>query len=472
MPSPRVSAVRFDPLLQQAREPAFWLGPDLKLLWVNHAWEKLTGYSSSRVLGLVCRAHGPTRDGDLPGLAGSFFPPREALAGRPCVVKTLVVHPSGERRWRCVEYWPFHHESGALAALLGLVRSIDEPPPAPEADSQRLRVELMEVRERLLARHGLDNLIGDGPEHRRLMEQVAAAAASSSPVLVVGEPGTGRRLVARAIHQLGARRQAPIIPLDCAALPPEVLDRELFGPPTSSGDTAVLPRHVLPEGSTLVIGDVIDLPRDLQGRLVSALDARIRLIATTAADPEAALRDERFRPDFYYALTALVIRLRPLRERIDDLPLLAQHLLERANLRGGRQRHGFSGEALRTLTAYDWPGNARELARVIDDSLGRGDTDLIESNDLPASIRGHLASAYVLPAPPPATTSLDDLLTQVERRLIEKALQRARHNKSRAAELLGISRPRLYRRIKELNIPEEPESGDEPSAAGPLPEVG
>ena len=467
MPSPRVSAVRIDPLLQQAREPAFWLGPDLKLVWVNRAWEELTGYPSTEALGLICRASSPARDGDLPALAGSLCPPPEALAGRPCVVKTLIVHPSGERRWRLVEFRPFHHESGGLAALLGLVLPIDEPPLAPASEAQRLRVDLLDVRERLLARHGLDTLIGTGPEHRRLIDQVATAAATSVPVLIVGAPGTGRRLVARAIHQLGPRRLAPIIPFDCAALPAEVLDRELFGFSSDDGIPSVLPRLALPEGSTLVIGDVNDLPRDLQGRLVAALDARIRLIATTAADPEAALRAERFRPDFYYALTALVIRLRPLRDRLDDLPLLAQHLLERANRRGVRQHYGFGPEALKTLAAYDWPGNVQELSRVLDHAHGRAAADLIEVEDLPASIRGDLASAYVLPTPPPTTTSLDELLTQVERRLIENALQRARRNKSKAAESLGISRPRLYRRIKELNLPDEPESSDEPSPPTP-----
>jgi len=461
MPSPRVSGARFDHLVQQAREPAFWLNSELKLVWVNRAWEELTGHSAADALGLVCRAHGPNRDGDLSGLAGSFFPPPEALAGHPCVVKTLIVPPGGERRWRCVEYRPFHHETDGLAGLLGLIRPLDEPHLAPDSEAQRLRVELMEVRDRLADRYGLDQLVGRGPEHGRLVEQVKAAAQTAVPVLVVGEPGTGKRLVARTIHQLGPKRHAPIIPFDCAALPPDVLERELFGPASGNGDPNAPPRLHLPEGSTLLIGDVTDLPRDLQGRLASALTPDVRLIATTTSDPEAAFRAEQFRGDFYYTLTTLVIRLRPLRDRLDELPLLAQHFLERANIRGGRQRHGLSDDALRTLAEYDWPGNLRELARAIDDAHGRGDHDLIEPEDLPATIRGHLGAAYVLPQPPQPAASLDDLLTQVERRLIENALQRARHNKSRAAEILGISRPRLYRRIKELNIPEEPEPPDE-----------
>lgn len=459
MASSRVTGARFDQLLRQAREPAFWLTAGLQLAWVNRAWEELTGHPAATVAGLVCRAHGPTRAGDLPSLGGSFYPPPEALAGRPAGARTLVVHASGERRWRRVEYWPFHDDAGRLCATLGLVRPLDDPPSAPDAESQRLRVELLEVRDRLLGRYGVDNLIGRGPAHRRLLGQVVAAAASRVPVLVVGEPGTGKRSVARTIHQLGDAQPAPFVAFDCAALPPEVLERELFGTAadTGGGETPDPTRLALPEGATVLIGDILDLPRDHQGRLASAPGSSARLIATTASEPDQALADGRLRPDFYYAVTTLVIRLRPLRDRLDELPLLAQHFLERANLRGGRQRGGFSAQAVRTLLGYDWPGNLRELSRVVEDAHGRGDEDSIADDDLPAAVRGHLGAAYVLPPPQVTATPLDEILTQVERRLIENALTRSRHNKSRAAELLGISRPRLYRRIKELNLPDEPE---------------
>jgi transcriptional regulator with AAA-type ATPase domain len=453
MASSRVPGGRLDLFLRDAREPVFWLSHELKLIGANRAWEELTGYTAGSAAGLVCRAHGPSRGGDLDGLGGSLYPPPEALAGRPASARTLFIHPSGERHWRRIEFWPFHNARGELSALLGQVRDPDEPPLAPDSDGHRLRAELMEVRDRLLDRHGLDGLVGRGPAHRRLLDQIAAAAPSGVPVLIVGEPGTGKRHVARIIHQTGPRGQAPIVPLDCAALPADLLERELFGS-GEPGEPAVLPRLALPEGSTLLIGDVVDLPRDLQARLAGAIDSRIRLIATTTADPDVAHRAERLRTDLYYMLTAVVIRLSPLRDRLDELPLLAQHFLERANLRGGRQRSGFTPAAVRALLAYDWPGNLRELARVIDDAHARGDGDGVDAADLPAAVRGHLASAYVPPPAPAPITPLDELLTRVERGLIENALRTARHNKSRAAETLGISRPRLYRRMKELGLPD------------------
>ena len=230
--------------------------------------------------------------------------------------------------------------------------------------------------------YGFDGLIGSGPFQRRLLDQVRLASASTIPVLIVGEPGTGKRHVARAIHQQGPNCQQPMVPFDCEALPAEILERELFGGDrqrdresrgNSLASGAGRPRLSLVDGSTLLIREILMLPRDLQARLVAALDARVRLLATTVNDPEIALQNEQLRPELYFALTGLVLRLRPLRERRDELPVLAQHLLERANQRGGEQRTGFSPQALRALLAYDWPGNLRELARVIDYAHARPD---------------------------------------------------------------------------------------------------
>ena len=466
MPPTRVSGARLDALVHQAREPVFLLSPERRFMLVNRAWEELTGHSSEAVIGLVCHPHGPTRAGDLDGLGGSFCPPPEAMAGQPAGSNTLILHAEGERRWRRLEFWPFHDAEGSLSALLGFVRSSSALPHAAESEAQRLRAELMELRERLHARHGYDSLIGRGAEHRRLLDQVATASSTAVPVLIVGEPGTGKLSVARTIHLRGPRRQSPLLPYDCKALPPEILERQLFG--GSNGAVGPTPLR-LPEGATLLIGDVLELPRDLQARLASSLDGRIRLIATTTGDPDAALRTERLRPDLYYALTTLVLRLRPLRERRDELPILAQHLLERMNLRGNRQRDGFSPEALDVLSAYDWPGNLRELAKVIEEAHGRGDDGVIQVDDIPAEIRGAFGGAYNPPSQSTGPAPLKEMLTLVERRLIERALERAGRNKSKAAKLLGINRPFLYRRIKELGIADESDSPDDNSTPTPEP---
>jgi DNA-binding NtrC family response regulator len=459
-----------DQLWQLAREPIFWLDPMLRLVWVNRAWENLTGYPAESVVGLTCQAHGPTRVGDLADLAASFHPPPESLTGQPAGTPSLVFHVSGEATWHRLEFWPFRDEHDSLIGLLGLVRSVDSPPSVVESQANRLRVELLSIRRRLQERYGFDSLVGFGPSHRRLLDQVRLAVGSTTPVLIVGEAGTGKRQVARIIHQNGPGRQQPLVPFDCEALPVEILERELFGkdmhgavetdPSPSVGGTG-RPRLSLGDGSTLLIREILMLPRDLQARLAASLDTPVRLLATTALDPISAWETEQLRPELYFALTTLVIRLQPLRERRDELPALAQYFLERANQRGGKQKVGFSPQTISALMAYDWPGNLRELARVIDHAHIQpgGGGPFVAVEELPATIRGHLSGGYPPPEQQNPIKPLDELLTEVERRLIETALRQARGNKSRAAELLGISRPRLYRRIKELNLPDE---GDSP----------
>ncbi len=469
MPTQRPPAFEPNPLWQRAREPLFWLDADLKLAWANPAWEELTGFPASAVVGLTCQAHAPMQAGDMADLAASFHPPPEALAGQPSGTSTLIYRADGERLWRRVEFWPFGDEHGARIGLLGAVRANQAAASVPDSEAGRLHADLLELRRRLQERHGLDALIGSGPEHRRLVEQIRLAATSSVPVLIVGEPGTGKRQMARTIHQSGSHGQRPFIVFDCQALPAEILERELFGAGEADAPAGVgtsrRARLSLGDGSTLLIDDVLSLPRDLQARLVEALDSRVRLMATAVREPEAALREEQLRPALYYAMTTLVLRLSPLRERRPELPLLAQHFLERVNQRGGPQHAGFEPEALDVLNSYDWPGNLPELARVVEQGHSTARGHLVAAADLPGSIRGGLGSAYAPPAMPAPIRPLDAMLTDVERRLIETALRQARGNKSRAAEILDISRPRLYRRIKELGLPDEEPAEEEAAPA-------
>lgn len=471
MSSPRLPRFRPDRVWRSAREPLIWLDAELRVVWVNSAWEELTGRPAETIVGVV-RAVSDGEGAD--DLAASFAPPPEVLGGSASSTSTLILRPDGERLLRGLSFWPFVGRDGSVLGMLGRVRDADETAEENESRSNRLRVRLLELRHGLFQRYGVDSLIGQGPAHRCLLEQAKLAASSRVPLSILGEPGAGKRHLARVIHQMGSGSNSSFSIFDCRAIPPESLERALFvSDENEDVDTGApsLDRLKLTasEGSTLALDGFLDLPRDLQVRLAAALGSeadddrrRTRVMALSSDDLEAAVRAERLHPALHHALSVFTIRLSPLRSRREDIPLLAQYFLDRANGRGGRQRLGFTPAAESALAGYDWPGNLGELARVVEraretDVQSTGSRAIggpIDEQDLPPEILGELGAAYL----PPRETSpkpLDELLADVERRLIENAMARARRNKSRAAEILGVSRPRLYRRIKELGLPDE-----------------
>jgi transcriptional regulator with PAS, ATPase and Fis domain len=454
-PSRVLSVRRLNHLFGRASTPIFVLDTNLRLVYANPALEALTGQANSALSGLECRPSGLPLGDDLAGLGESLAPPVQAAAGHPCSADTLIIHTGGERSWMRGEFWPLLDQRGQALGTFAMLRTRESPAHAPPSVDRRLQAELRELRDRLLQRHGVDTLIGQGLGHRRVLDQIQAAAALRVPLTIVGESGTGKRTLADTIHQRSSFSASRPRHLDCAALPPEVLERTLLVDGTGS--------------TTVVLANVFELPRDLQAKLAAILNGPSRYIATTPIPPEVARRDGRLRDDLHFGLTTLVITLQPLRDRLEDVPLLAQHFLERTNARASRRRVGFVSEAIDVLAAYDWPGNLRELLRVVEAAHAAAVDDWIEPGDLPASIRGNLASSYNPPPMPPTATPLDERLNGLERRLIEQALSRAKHNKSRAAELLEISRPRLYRRIKELNIPDVPDPSDDGHANGDPP---
>jgi transcriptional regulator with PAS, ATPase and Fis domain len=450
MAARRSSGLGLAKLWGKAREPVFVLNRFARLVFVNAAWEELTGRSAESVRGLRCRPRAKFDDPALAELAQCFRPPRATFQGRPARASALITRTTGEQAPRHLEFWPFHDREGTLAGILGLALEVPSGlHDQPDAQAERARAELEAVRARLLASREPEQLVGQGPAFEKLLAQVHLAAETRTPALILGEPGTGKRSVAQAIHRLSPQAAEPFLPFDASALPPDVLEQELF-----DGDALRIAR-----GSVLLL-DALTIPRDLQARLARIWDrtAPCRLLAIGTGDPAALLAEGQLREDYFHRLTAFSIPLPPLRRRWEEIPLLAQHLLERQNRAGGRTVGGFGAEALAVLQGYDWPGNLRELSSVVDHARRHGASDPIAPADLPRNIQGDLGAAYLPPAEPEAP--LEERLARAERDWIERTLRQARGNKSRAAESLGISRPRLYRRMRELEIPDPNEAAD------------
>ncbi|HUY26524.1 MAG TPA: sigma 54-interacting transcriptional regulator [Candidatus Binataceae bacterium] len=311
--------------------------------------------------------------------------------------------------------------------------------------------------------HGL---IGANPMMRKLYERIEAVGATRGTVLVVGDSGTGKELVARAIHECGARRGAPFVALNCAAIPRDLIESELFGYKRGAFSGATNEYEGLfraAEGGTLLLDEVTEMSAETQSKLLRVLQERTvrpvgatreiavnaRLIASTNRDPEAALHQGLLRQDLYYRLQASVLTIVPLRDRLDDVGLLVEHFIELLNERGLRPAPvaGIEAAALEAMTAYQWPGNVRELANAVETAFTFGRAPVLRLEDLPEAISGVRPAA---PAPPGGDRV--GSFAEAERDLIRRALESTGGNKVAAARMLKISRKKLYAKIAKYHL--------------------
>jgi len=315
---------------------------------------------------------------------------------------------------------------------------------------------------------GIDGLIGQSEALKRAVDMAHRAAPTDLTVLVQGESGTGKEVLARAIHRLSARKDGPFVPVNCAAIPEGLLESELFGHERGAFTGAVRARpgrFELAKEGTLFLDEIGDMPPSMQAKILRVLQERefervggtrtmtadVRVIAATHRDLEAAVAQGTFRQDLFYRLQGVGIGLPPLRERVDDLPLLATHLLERAAQRLNRQPAVLSPEALRCLWTYAWPGNVRELQQLLEGAMVLSD-GVIRPEHLPAAVRRAAQARPAAETGPVLSGSLDDALEEWERRMILDALQQTHGVQARAAKILRVSERSLWYRIKKLGI--------------------
>ena len=329
-----------------------------------------------------------------------------------------------------------------------------------------LRKEVSQLRGELREKYRFDDIVGTSSRMWAVYERIEAARNTNSTVLICGESGTGKELVARAIHYSGLRNDGPFVPVNCAAMPRELIDSELFGHRKGSFTGAVRDAPGLflaAEGGTLLLDEIVDMPYETQAKLLRALQEKrirpvggaeevavdVRVIASTNQDIDEAIRDSRFREDLYYRLAVIRIELPLLRERAKDIPDLVRHFIEKFNKVSRRQVRDISQEALDVLERYRWPGNVRELESVIENTFALGKSDVIQKGDLPAHL---LRETEAERQRQRAGEDGIPTLLEAERRLLLEAMKSADGNKTRAAEILGVSRPRLYKMLDRHGI--------------------
>jgi DNA-binding NtrC family response regulator len=352
--------------------------------------------------------------------------------------------------WWDIAFFPFQGEKGLLG-IIGRIRVVGE---AKKAEAQALPEPILALRQRLKERFGFELLAGNVPARRRIAEQARLACQNRMPVVLIGESGTGKQTLARIIHHQGITAEQPFIAIDCAGLPGPAQEEVLFG-------SAALGK---PEfAGTIYLRELARMPKDLQARLTEFLTDRpangSRLIAGFSHDPESDVHVDHVRRDLSLALNIQTIKLLPLRNSTEDLPRLATTMLERATVTGISACPGWQPEALEMLRGYSWPGNLRELESAMLHAARAANGQRLGPEHLPPAIRREAGRKQAVAESPAPTEQrkieLDAVLEKIEKRLILLALHRTKGQKSEAAELLGIWRARLLRRLEALKIGED-----------------
>ncbi len=324
----------------------------------------------------------------------------------------------------------------------------------------KLKSENRLLREKVKSKQGFGGIVGRAPEMERLYRIIAKAAHSTHPVLILGESGTGKEMVARSIHFSGPYRDKPFIPVDCGSLVPTLIESELFGYVKGAFTGAMQAKEgllAIAEGGTVFLDEVGELPVDLQAKLLRAIQEKeirpvgstrritinVRILAATNRDLEQAVSQGTFRRDLYFRLNVLSLKIPPLRDRRQDIPLLAEYFLERVIRSAGHERT-IADDAMKAMLAYDWPGNVRELENCLERACALTTGPMIHVGDLPTSI--HSANIHTQEG---NGNSKIVSMAELEKLTIMNTIAQLNGDKLLAARLLGIGKTTLYRKLKE-----------------------
>jgi hypothetical protein len=456
-------------LLDDSTTPLYVLDSGRRIIFASRALSEWAGFPLEKLIGLSCQ-YDSGSDEPLGQAAAALGPPPEAFTGHVLdgSISRLAAgnRPFERRPARFVKL------AGATAAdsLLVVIVLINENIPAsgPESNlsSERLHAQLLSLRSKLGQRFHISQLIGESDAVVRIREQVRIAADSRARALVIGPPGSGRQHVARTIHFAQSSALAgPLIPIACPLLDAEQLQAELASLLRRQHESPTAPPPVA------LLLDVDRLREGAQQELAGFLalpDIQLHTLATGRVPLQRLAGKGKFRQDLAYTLSTLTIVLPPLAKRSTDIPLLAQHFLEHASAAQARHLSGFQPAAMELLAGLSWPGNIDELAKAVHEACHIAAGPQVTLADLPNWV--HLAkSASAHPPRRLQPIRIDEFLGEIEKELFQRALAMARGNKSKAAQLLGISRPRLLRRLAQLGLIAPPAT-EEPVVFEPLPE--
>ena len=331
----------------------------------------------------------------------------------------------------------------------------------------RLKHENLSLKRMVRDKYRFENMVGASPQMNKVYELIERVSDSDSTILIQGESGTGKEIVAKTIHYNSRRRDKPLIPVNCGAIPEALLESELFGHEKGAFTGATssrVGRFELAHGGTLFLDEISEMPVSLQVKLLRVLQEQtfervggvrsirvdVRILAATNQDLEEAIAEKRFRPDLYYRLNVIPIQIPPLRKRKEDIPLLVDHFIQKFNVSKQRSVKGITPDALKLLMKYYWPGNIRELENLIERMMVlMGDDEMITAEDIPEKLilsrRRSFPFHFELPE---EGVVFSDIVSAFENQILDQALSRTGGVKNRAAQLLHMNRTTLVEKLK------------------------
>ena len=439
-----------DAILESISDGVFTVNADWVITSFNRAAEEITGVSREEAIGRLCSEV----------FRSSMCEAECALkrtlkTGRPVIGKScFIIDAHGQRIPISISTAVLKDEKGHIAG---------------GAETFRDLTDLEELRQELQGRFHAGDLVSRSPLMQKVFEVLPAIATSPSTVLILGETGTGKELVARTIHELSPRRKGPFIAVNCGALPDTLLESELFGYKAGAftGATRDKPgRFSMAMGGTLFLDEIAEVSPALQVRLLRVLQERIyeplgatrsetanaRIIVATNKDLAVQMRQGAFREDLYYRVNVVRVELPPLRRRTEDIPLMVEQFIARFNHLENKKVQGISPEALSLLMAHDWPGNVRELENVIERAFILCSEGAIGIAHLPEELTAH-GTAHL------SRSRMKTAHELLEAQTIRGALERNNYNRLAAARELGIHKSTLFRKFKQLGILLPPKSG-------------
>lgn len=448
MEPPKDIAHYWKTVMDTVQEGLMIVSPEGRILSVNRSTEEITGYSAEEMIENSCTLLNCTGCKFF-GLGPGTDWCQLYQDGSVQVKKCLITHKDGHKVHVIKRASVLRDDQGQV---IGAVESLSDISDVVQKDHQ-----IVSLRRSLEYEDGFHGLVGSSRPMHRLYDLIDNSARSQAPVLIHGESGTGKELVARAIHNLGPRSNQPFIKVNCASLNENLLESELFGHVRGAftgADRDRMGRFEAAQGGDILLDEIGDIPPATQVKLLRVLQEKeiervgdhrphkvdVRIITATNRDLSALIREERFREDLFYRINVVPIRMPALRERREDIPLLAQTFMDRLTLKTGRPIESFSPEAMKRLYTYTWPGNVRELKNAIEYAFVLCAEGQIKREHLPE----HIAFG---PGPQAAQAMPD-----VERERLKAALRETKGNQTQAAKLLGVSRMTVWKRMKKYGL--------------------